>query len=147
MSAVGRRVVVPIAALDHRALAALGVARRAAGDRLVALHVATDPDVAERVGVRWMAAGFTERLVIVDPVGGDAGAAAVAGGVAAYVAAELDRGAPAVAVVAGRRPPPPRWRRLLARETAAAIAAALAAEPRVTCQIVTVPTHPARSIR
>jgi hypothetical protein len=66
---------------------------------------------------------------------------------AALGVGELRRGVREVAVVAGRRLPPPRWRRLLARDAAGPIATTPAGEPRIAFQLVTVPSHQARSTR
>ena len=134
-----RVVVVPVGILDRRATAALEVARRTRAARHVALHVAIDPRRAHALGLRWMAAGHPEPLVIVD--GSD-----IAGGVAAHVRIELRQGANHVVVVAGRLLPSTSWHRLIHDGTANRIAQRVDGDPRVISILVPVPT-PAGSSR
>ena len=128
-----RIVLVPVARVDRRALAAVEHARRIPADDLLAVHVVDDERAATAVADAWRAAELDVPLemLYVDR--------SVAGSVATLVEDVRNCGAQEVVLVLGRQALRRGWHRLLHDGTADAIAARVAGQPGVIPVVVSVP--------
>jgi hypothetical protein len=131
---LARAVLVPVGALDRRAMSAVQYARVISACERRAVHVAIDPEVAFDVGVAWMRLQPPRlRLDIVDDVGG------VPEAIANAVLGSLAAGADEVLVVLARMTNRPLPARFLHDSTAVAIRRAVDGIPGATSVFLPVP--------